>query len=115
MAPCGAIYVSALNSIAMALDDNHPVVMPMHRTKIAMHAVLGAGAIPAMVMAATLDDDGLRACDRRKRDDDHTQGGNSKTKLLHVVLLQGNGLDQTLFAKERSASSDKRFLNRRSE
>jgi hypothetical protein len=41
-----------------------------------------------VMMTAALDDDGFRACDRRRRDRERAKGCNDKSNLSHDVLLQ---------------------------
>jgi hypothetical protein len=57
---------------------------------IAMHAVFRAGATPIVVMA-TLDHDGLGACDRRRCDSNGADSCDEITNLPHVVLLTLSG------------------------
>jgi hypothetical protein len=78
------------NLVTMPLDDHGPVVVTMTPSAmiaaVAMATPFGARAVATMMIAvitATLDHDGLGACDRRRRDDERTKCGDNKSKLLH--------------------------------
>jgi hypothetical protein len=62
------------------------VAMPPAAVMATIH--MGAGAMPAvMMMTAALDDDGLRARDRRYGNDKCAKGCNDKSKLSHDFLI----------------------------
>lgn len=71
MAPCGAILVSALAFVAMALDDDLVMMVPM---------------MP-IVMMTVLDHDGLGTGNGRRRDGNRAECCNNVSKFLHVILL----------------------------
>src|SRR4051794_30894310 len=70
----------------MALLDDHDLVgvTVAAPAMIAMLAVFGARAV--VMAAATLDDDGLGAGDRRRDDGGCDNGADDVSKLLHDVL-----------------------------
>src|SRR5689334_6106918 len=73
--------------VAVAFLDHDAIVVTMPaRMPIAMHAVFRAGATPIVVMA-TLDHDGLGACDRRRCNSNRTDSRDEITNLPHDVLL----------------------------
>ena len=73
MAPFGAIPVSALAFVAVALDDHRPVVM--------------VPVVMPIMMTVAFDHNGLSAGNGRRRDSDRTECGDNISKFLHVVLL----------------------------
>src|SRR5262245_14367193 len=87
----GAIFLCRPSVTVIALLDHDDavtmVVTPaaMPATVVVVH--LGARTIPAVMMAAALDDDGLGAGDRRYRDSHRTERCEHISKLLHGVLL----------------------------
>jgi hypothetical protein len=72
--------------VAFLDHDTIMVMVTPARMPIAMYAVFRAGAIP-IVMVATLDHDGLGACDRRRRNSNGTDSRDEIANLPHDVLL----------------------------
>src|SRR5712671_8073133 len=107
---------SPVKSIVMIalLDHHHPVAVTMAPSAMpAMVAVhLGTRAV-AIMMATALDDDGLGAGNRRRRNHDRAKGCDDKSKLLHDVISSvERGLNSASWGTFRR--NRKRFLNRRS-
>src|SRR6185312_239085 len=116
MAPRGAIFrFNAQNSVAMLLDDHDLVAMTMMPSAmvaaVAVTSVFGTRAIAVVMMTmvtATLDHDGLGACNRRRRDDERTKCGDNKSQLLHSSppqLIE----DRTSHRGERSNGTRRDF------
>ncbi|MFT6672880.1 MAG: hypothetical protein ACJAVZ_004370 [Afipia broomeae] len=77
--------------VVATLDDDHLLVVAAMPSMMAMH--FGARAAIFTVMMTTmhstiagLDDNGLRAGDRRDCDGERRNSRNNKTKLLHIFL-----------------------------
>src|ERR1043166_7161143 len=96
MPPCGAILVPECRDSIAAFADHDAVAVAMMPPAtvpaiVAMHAILRPRAFPVVMVAAALDHDGLRACNRRRCDGNRTKRRDDVTQLLHVVLLTNSG------------------------
>ena len=83
MAPFGAIPVSALAPI-VAMPDHDPITVVMVP---ALVPAIMPTTVVVMPAVTALDDDSLGTGNRRRRDSDSSDSGNSVSKLLHGVLL----------------------------
>src|SRR5689334_8790262 len=101
----GAIFLCRPSVMVIALLDHHdavammaPAAMPA--TIVVVH--LGTCTIPAVMMAAALDDDGLGTGNRRRGDRDRGDSAQHIRKLLHDVSSSRCKM-RTAAAQERSA------------
>jgi hypothetical protein len=74
-----------------ALDHDHLLVVAAMPSVMAMHFGASAAILAVMMTAmhsafAGLDDNGLRAGDRRDCNGERRNSRNNKTKLLHILL-----------------------------
>src|SRR5437868_15336260 len=92
MAPRGGAIFLCRPSVTVrvtVLDDHDLVGVAMAPAIVPAAVVvhLGTRAVPAVMMATALDDDGLGAGDRWHGDGDRTERREHISKLLHGVLL----------------------------
>src|SRR6476661_1169692 len=71
----GPFSVEAFASVTMLLDDHDLVVMTMPAAVTMPIAAHFSARTIAVVITAALDHNGLRACNRRRRNGDRAQGG----------------------------------------